>query len=129
MDGLSLEDYKCLNYLTTRPLEERRAQYERCRGLYKDDPLALEEIDAFDGESPYHERMRGALEAIRAGDEESIEIEREWFKEHYPLMWEQDKELDYEILSEVQVSESSLYQIIIDSLQTFFTKYILHKAP
>jgi hypothetical protein len=84
MKGLSYEHYI---RLTSGALvgEERKKAYAQCRELYADDPLALEEIDIIDGESPFGLHMEKLKDAFRSGDSLAEAVEMESLAEHYPL--------------------------------------------
>ena len=53
--------------------------------MYKVNPLALEQIDIYDGKSPYTTHIRLYRDAIKSGDETTIKREEAWFAQNYPL--------------------------------------------
>jgi len=60
-------------------------EYDRLRQLYKDDPLALEQIDIYDGKTVYHEKIAEYVHAMKSSDRTAIARLDLWFAEHYPL--------------------------------------------
>ena len=69
----------------SRPMEERMIVYQEFRELYRANPLALEQIDIFDSNSPYHEHRETLITALRKGNEKIKKTEVIWFSENYPL--------------------------------------------
>ena len=86
MEGLNKGDNGFLNGLIDEPIEKRREPYTQFRQKYRDEPLALEQIDVYDMESPYRQHWRFYRDAIHSGDVYTLEIEQQWLMEHYPLM-------------------------------------------
>jgi hypothetical protein len=103
--GLSPEDHGLLDScpedetVVNLPPEERWEQSvklsvefaESLREKYKNDPLALEEIDMYDVSTEYHEKHAQYVSALKSGDTKQQEELRLWFREHYPLTTERDK--------------------------------------
>ena len=62
------------------------ARYATFRGLYSNDPYALEQIDFFDNASPYGIALKLYKSTVLAEDSHGQEILEEWFAENYPLV-------------------------------------------
>lgn len=68
-----------------QPEEQRLARLSQLRSEYADDSLALEQIDIYDGDSPYHPKIREYRDALKGGDDaKQAELEA-WFAQNYPL--------------------------------------------
>ena len=81
-DGLSREHHSELN----RVLDVEPSRYDELRTLYKDDPVALQQIDVYDTSSPYGLKLQQFIEACKTNNEPLIrELER-WFAENYPYI-------------------------------------------
>lgn len=79
MAGLSPQHHGQLNRMDV-PHEE----YETLRREYADDPLALEQIDIYDGSTPYYGHIKNLTRAYQRDDRTAILKEYRWFWEHYP---------------------------------------------
>ncbi len=84
-EGLTPKHHRYLNTLVHETKEEKREIYDRLREQYQGNPLALEQIDIYDTESPYGQHMIRARDAFKSGDETVIQREEAWFKANYPL--------------------------------------------
>ena len=82
--GLKPEHIEELNSIWLESMEHQRRRFAELREYYKDDGVAQQYIDVFDGESRYHPHMRAATDAYRVGDEETFISEKAWLREHYP---------------------------------------------
>jgi hypothetical protein len=58
--------------------------YGEMREWYKDDPVALQQIDVYDPSTEYHDKFREYRDALLSGDEDKQKELEAWFKEHYP---------------------------------------------
>ena len=85
MEGLSPQHHGFLNGLVDKTLKERRRTYAYFRESYKNNPLALEQIDIYDGESPHGRHINLYRDAFKNRDEDSQQREEAWFAENYPL--------------------------------------------
>jgi len=88
MRGLTLEDWTKINSI--KP-EELGIQKEKLilemRKKYYNNPYALEQLDIFDGDSPYKKHFRILKKALfRPKNESIIKEELEWFAKNYPLI-------------------------------------------
>lgn len=84
MAGLKPKDHGFLNGLVNVPLEEKRRIYAQKRTEYVDDPIALQQIDAYDGDSKYYDKLSEFADAIKSGDTTRESALSAWFKKHYP---------------------------------------------
>lgn len=83
-EGLLPTDDGYLNGLVNIPVEEKRAIYAQKRTQYAGDSVALQQIDVYDGETIYHDKLSEFISAIKSGNtQKQTEIES-WMKEHYP---------------------------------------------
>lgn len=69
-------------------------RYIEFREFYKDDKVALQQIDAFDPSTVYHVHMKKYIGALKSGDAKVEAEEDAWFDKHYPdlnsiINWEQ----------------------------------------
>ena len=85
MEGLTPRHHEFLNGLVDKTLEERRQIYKKFRKICEKNPLALEQIDIYDRESPYVQHVRFYLDAFKSRNAVAIEREEAWFAKHYPL--------------------------------------------
>ena len=81
--GLSPEDHGLLNN-SMLPKEERRKIFAAKREEYAHDKVALQQIDVYDGESPYHPKFREYRDALRSGNQSKITELEAWLKANYP---------------------------------------------
>jgi hypothetical protein len=68
-----------LNKVSSTP-----ARFAELRREYAGDRVAQQEIDAYDGESPYHLKYTAYLAALREGRHTEVGELNRWLKEHYP---------------------------------------------
>jgi hypothetical protein len=61
-----------------------RQRFADLRRKYQDDPVALQQIDVYDPETEYHDRIREYIAACRDRDPIRERQLRAWFKQHYP---------------------------------------------
>ena len=87
MAGLKPEEHGDLN----RPSivypggkDARKQKMAELRAAYADDPVALQQIDVYDGDTVYHDKLREFRDALMSGNlTKKAELEA-WFKENYP---------------------------------------------
>ena len=53
----------------------RRLRFEELRVQYKDDKIALQQIDVYDGATPYHNHFRALRDALVRSDKDTISRE------------------------------------------------------
>lgn len=82
--GLKPEDHGKLNSIVSGLVEERRRVFADARTRYKDDGVALQQIDVYDPDSPYRPHILAFRDALETGDKETQEREKAWLREHYP---------------------------------------------
>ena len=85
MEGLKPEHHGFLNGLVNKTLEEKRQIYSRFRQTYQGNPLAVEQIDIYDGESPHSTHIRIYRDALKSGDETATQREEVWLAQNHPL--------------------------------------------
>ncbi len=82
-NGLKLRHWVELNH--SQPTEEERtSKLAKFRAEYVGNPIALQQIDVFDGNSIYNARLREHADALKSGDTQMQDELETWFKEHYP---------------------------------------------
>lgn len=62
----------------------KAGRYNELRTQYADDPVALQEIDAYDGSSYYNLKLREYISALKMNDEQAIKELELWFNKYYP---------------------------------------------
>ncbi len=68
--------------------------YDAMRQEYASDPLALEQIDIYDGNSAYHKHNAKLRCALKTSDASAEGREDAWFQEHYPCTAATVREID-----------------------------------
>ena len=76
--GLSQQHHGELNSLP------ESSRYDELRREYSDDPIALQQIDVYDGSTEYHGKFIDFVNAVKSGDSRAEESLGGWFIEHYP---------------------------------------------
>jgi len=85
MAGLRPKDHGFLNGIHCKfSREEQREILTNKRAEYSDDPVALQQIDVYDGDTEYHDKMREFRDALISGNSTREKELDAWFKEHYP---------------------------------------------
>jgi len=84
MAGLKPVDHGFLNGLHLKSKEEQRKIYAQKRTEYAGDPVAQQQIDVYDGDTLYHDKLRELTDALKSGDTAKEAVLDAWFKEHYP---------------------------------------------
>lgn len=84
MAGLKPKDHGFLNGLVNVPEEEKRKIYAQKRAEYAGDPVAQQQIDVYDGDTEYHDKLSEFVDAVQSGDSKKEGILSSWFKKHYP---------------------------------------------
>lgn len=87
MAGITREEHGDLNipsevYPGGREAKVRRM--EQLRRQYRDDPIALQQIDRYDINSPYGRMLKKYREALHSGDEQKQAELDAWFQKNYP---------------------------------------------
>ena len=85
--GLSPKDHGYLNNLNLLSAGKQRRIFAVKRKEYAGDPVALQQIDVYDGESPYSPKIREYCDALSANNNPTLIAELEaWFKTNYPAI-------------------------------------------
>lgn len=85
MAGLKPKDHGFLNGIHCRfSKEEQRGILAKKRAEYAGDPVALQQIDVYDGDTEYHVKLREFIGALKSGDIKREQELQRWFDEHYP---------------------------------------------
>lgn len=87
MAGLKPQEHGDLNlpsvvYPGGEDARERRMA--ELRAAYADDPVALQQIDVYDGSTEYHVKLEEFKKALMSGNTAKEAELDAWFKEHYP---------------------------------------------
>lgn len=64
--------------------ESRYEEIEQLRAEYADDPVALQQIDVYDGRTKYHDKIAELRDALKAGDTQKEAELEVWFNNNYP---------------------------------------------
>jgi len=84
MAGLKPKDHGFLNGLINVPIEEKRKIYAQKRTEYADDPVAQQQIDVYDGDTEYHDKLSEFIQALHSGNSAKESELSAWFRKHYP---------------------------------------------
>lgn len=83
-NGLKIKHWIELNHAGAG--EEYQLRLTELRAEYTDSPVALQQIDVFDGTSEYNVRFKILVDAYKSGDTQAQVEQEVWFKEHYPYI-------------------------------------------
>jgi hypothetical protein len=64
--------------------EARKKRIAELRAEYAGDFKAQQQIDAYEGDNKYEQKMRLFIEAVTKGDDRAVNRLRKWFKKNYP---------------------------------------------
>lgn len=82
--GLSREEHATLNVLFTLPETEVTAILAEMRMKYQSNVQASAEIDKYDWNSPYRQRLQEVIGAGNAGDFDKMNVLKEQLKRDFP---------------------------------------------
>ena len=78
--GLKRQHHRELNKSKIDP-----KRYKELREKYKNDPVALQQIDVYDpGATAYHDHLGDYVRALKARNDVRADELEAWFHEHYP---------------------------------------------
>lgn len=83
--GLPPENHRDLNRINyPGGQESRAAKIAKLRKRYANDPVALQQIDVYEGSNEYHVKLREYIDALKSGDTSAQEELEAWFDQYYP---------------------------------------------
>jgi hypothetical protein len=78
--GLSRQHHSELNAV----YNVKPGRYDELRQQYAQDPVALQQIDVYDGSTLYHVKLNEYANALKSKDFATEKKLEQWFKDHYP---------------------------------------------